>query len=59
MELELEAKNNARVIWAYFFYFLKKKNMFKSHQIKSDHRVLRIPMEHKFLHLIIVPVPLI
>ena len=24
-----------------FFYFLKEENMFKSHQIKSDHRVQR------------------
>ncbi len=23
------------------FYFLKEKNMFKSHYIKSDHKVLR------------------
>ncbi len=41
LKIKLEAKNNAQVIWVYMFYFLKKKNMFKSHSIKPDHRALR------------------
>jgi hypothetical protein len=40
--MELKAKINASVIWVvFFYYFLKEKIMFKSHQIKSNHIVLR------------------
>ncbi len=31
-----------------FFYFFKEKIMFQSHQIKSNHRVLRKNKEHAY-----------
>ncbi len=55
----LKSKINAWVIWVNFFYIFMEKIMFKSHQIKSNHRVVREngvdTHDNKFLHLIKVP----